>query len=405
MCAKLALLEGENRRKSACFKVNSMKKSTIPMLLANSKASADDIRYATGFHAPDEFFLLLDGRKQVLFLPVMEAARARQCAPRSEIVTTEMLKNLVKLDSPSRGLVSCFANQVAGFLASRGYSVVRVPEDFPFAMVGALQAHDIHTILSPPPFPQRAVKCAREVRAIAKSQRIAVAGLQAAVQTLHAAEVAPDGRLRLDGRWLTSERLRATIESAMLLRGGVAAAGTIAAGGRQAAKPHEAGHGVLYAGTSIVLDIFPRDVLSGYWGDLTRTVVKGTASATLWRMYRAVAEAQQLAFGLLRPGVSLRRVHRAVADYFEANGFPQKLSPPGCEKGFIHGLGHSVGLSLHEQPGLRENPGRLRAGHVLSVEPGLYDPSIGGIRIEDLVEITPTGYKILAKCPRIFEIA
>ena len=106
---------------------------------------------------------------------------------------------------------------------------------------------------------------------------------------------------------------------------------------------------------------------------------------------------------MLRPGVKSRDVQRAVDDYFVHSGYPTRLTPPGRESGFIHSLGHGVGLDIHESPGLRNEPGRLAVGNVVTVEPGLYLPGLGGVRIEDTVVVTPTGCKILATCPKKLE--
>jgi Xaa-Pro aminopeptidase len=188
------------------------------------------------------------------------------------------------------------------------------------------------------------------------------------------------------------------------LRNGFSAEGTIVAVGPQGARPHDAGSGPIRAGVPIVIDIFPRDKATGYWGDITRTVVRGRASAPIRRLYRDVLAAQELALSMVRPGVEARAVQQAVETFFRAAGHETRLSPPGQECGFIHSLGHGVGLDIHEAPGLRNEPGRLRAGNVITVEPGLYYPGLGGIRIEDTVVVTRSGHKVLASCPKKLEI-
>ena len=133
---------------------------------------------------------------------------------------------------------------------------------------------------------------------------------------------------------------------------------------------------------------------------MTRTLMKGAAKdKRVVAMWRAVAEAQRVAFAMLRPGVTGAEVHKAVEAHFEAAGFPADWTP-GKERGFIHGLGHGVGLEIHEAPRLNRKGGRLEEGMVVTVEPGLYDPAIGGVRIEDTVVLRRGGFEFLRDMPR-----
>ncbi|MBQ6102340.1 MAG: M24 family metallopeptidase, partial [Kiritimatiellae bacterium] len=194
---------------------------------------------------------------------------------------------------------------------------------------------------------------------------------------------------------LTSERARALVRETLLSRGCLDLEGSIVAGGRQAADPHEAGHGPLRAGEWIVCDIFPRDLCTGYWGDMTRTFMNGRPSAKLRRLYRAVADAQRLALSLVRPGAKGSDVHAAVARFFEESGWPSGRDATGRPYGFFHGTGHGVGLQIHEEPRLSVTGGELTPGMVVTVEPGLYYPDLGGVRIEDTVAVTTSGCEIL----------
>lgn len=172
----------------------------------------------------------------------------------------------------------------------------------------------------------------------------------------------------------------------------------IVAGGRQAACPHEAGHGVLKAGEAIVLDVFPRNARTGYWGDLTRTVSKGAPkSRVIAAMWRATLDAQRLALGMVRPGAKGGDIQAAVEEFFAKAGFPADFSKPGKERGLIHGVGHGVGLDIHEAPRISHGAGALEEGNVVTVEPGLYDPELGGVRIEDTVVVTKDGARMLAR--------
>lgn len=202
---------------------------------------------------------------------------------------------------------------------------------------------------------------------------------------------------------LTSERLRGIIGTAVLQAGGLAA-NTIVASGPQTCDPHERGHGVLRAGEPIILDVFPRSQKTGYFGDITRTVVKGRATEAVRQMYRAVEEAQDLAFSLIRHGANAGEVHGRVQEHFVGSGFKTGRHR-GRMRGFFHGTGHGLGLDLHEALRLgTHSPHTLRSGHVVTVEPGLYYPGVGGVRLEDVALVTRGVARNLTRFEKVLEI-
>jgi Xaa-Pro aminopeptidase len=193
-----------------------------------------------------------------------------------------------------------------------------------------------------------------------------------------------------------------------LLKLGCAAEGTITAGGAQAADPHERGHGPLKTGESIILDIFPVDKTSRYYSDMTRTFVKGEPGEELQKMYDAVLESQEAALAMIRAGVNGRDVHKKVSDILHEAGYEtlvhdQKPGEP-LQRGFIHGTGHGVGLEIHEAPRVSIADEELISGDVVTIEPGLYYPEIGGVRIEDLVVVTEDGCRNLTEFPKEFRL-
>jgi Xaa-Pro aminopeptidase len=175
------------------------------------------------------------------------------------------------------------------------------------------------------------------------------------------------------------------------------------AGGFQGSDPHERGRGPLRAHRPIVLDLFPRSRTTGYYGDITRTVVKGAPDARTRRAYLAVAEAVRLARGEVAPGVSCAAIHRRVEGFFERAGFPVSRRP-GASEGFFHGTGHGIGLDLHELPHVSPRGGPLEAGNVITIEPGLYYRNLGGIRIEEVVLVTRAGSRQLTRFPVFLEV-
>lgn len=170
--------------------------------------------------------------------------------------------------------------------------------------------------------------------------------------------------------------------------------GHIVAGGVQSVEPHEYGHGSLQAGTPIVIDIYPRSKITGYFADMTRTVCIGQPSDKLQRMYNSVIEAQETAFSMIKPGVYCAEIQEAVEQVFESAGY--LTSGVGKEfpfaEGFVHSVGHGVGKDIHMSPHIgRSSNDVLCEGDVVTIEPGLYYKNIGGIRVEDMVLVTDVG--------------
>jgi Xaa-Pro aminopeptidase len=286
--------------------------------------------------------------------------------------------------------------------------VVEVPADFPLALADKIRAAGVVLRVPEGPlfFADRYIKTMPEIEKLAEAQRLNEQALYRAVTLLREAEASKDGTLFWRGQVLTSQTVQGEINKRALELGAQAfAGGPIVACGPLAGMPHERGHGPLKAHELIVIDTFPRHANS-YWGDLSRTFVKGTP--TLWQeeLYHAVLSAQELAFGMLKAGVDGKDVDQAVIDFFAARGFRNGVDGKGNPYGYIHSLGHSVGLDLHDPGfGLSKVGRPLPAGVVVSVEPGLYYPTnvnggVGGVHIEDVVTITADGYHNLTTFPK-----
>ncbi len=350
-------------------------------LIVGSGEKSADIRYATGISTPDDFIWCSNGDVAMAVLSALEFDRARrESGPGLRLLREDELGGADRVKTIALLAEQCL---VPGFL---------VPDDFPLYLADRLRESGLQIEAAGAGmfFPEREFKCDDEVKKITMSLRAAESGVRRAVKVLGEASIMDDGTLCYAGAPLTSELLRAEID-AELLRCGTLPTGTICAGGVQSSCPHSSGSGVLYAGTPIVMDVFPRSMGSGYWGDLTRTVVKGRAGQVVKRAYEAVLEARESAKSLIRPGAVPEKVHLAAAAVLERYGFSTGRNDAGYF-GFFHGLGHGVGLEIHEPPRLSlRNRTPLRGGEIVTVEPGVYYPEWGGIRLEDMVWVEPGG--------------
>jgi Xaa-Pro aminopeptidase len=293
-------------------------------------------------------------------------------------------------------------DSVAELLRERGIAGVTVPADFPLAHADGLRERGIAVQARPDPFfEERVVKSRHEVEAITAAMRKTEAVLGQAIQVIREADVR-EGQLWRGGEALTSEWLKRFI-AARLLEAGLHARGTIVASGDQGCDPHNEGSGPLGAGVPIILDVFPRDEASRYFADITRTVVKGRASDGVRRMFEAVLAGQARALKEIRAGADGERIHQDVQHTMEGFGF-RTGEVNGRLEGFFHGTGHGLGLDIHELPRIAKVPATLSAGNVVTVEPGLYYPGLGGVRIEDVVVVTASGCENLTQHPKSLEV-
>ena len=365
--------------------------------LLDAGSDDSDQLYLSGFDAPDAFVTLYTPEETALLVSGLEYGRAKKESRADEVA------RLADYDYPELvgeyGRAEAGTRACANFLADRDVESVAAPERFPLGTADGLREQGVSVeVLDEDVVTRiRALKSDEEIDHIHEAQR-ANEGAMAAAEDLLAAATVEDGLLYHDGEKLTSERVKEEIEVA-LLRRGCALDETIVACGADGADPHNRGNGPLAADEPIVIDIFPRNKATKYHGDMTRTFVVGEPSDEIRRRYDVTSEAFEAALDALEPGVTGKAVHDAVCDVYEAEGYDTLRSDPTAETGFIHSTGHGIGLDVHELPRVSPDGGELRPGHVVTIEPGLYDPDFGGIRIEDLVVVTEDGYENLTDYP------
>lgn len=357
-----------------------------------------DMLYATRFFAPDAFIFLEEKGKRTLVLSDLEIDRARKQADADEFVSYSALEREVQ---GKQTKAPAYEKVLSHFLRKRGVRSALVPASFPLGYAQELAAAKIRLRTTNGLFwPEREAKSDEELKLMRRALSITESGLARAMEVLAASTPGAGKKLSWSGKTLTSEILRAEIDSAVLRAGGLPA-NTIVAGGDQACDPHERGSGPLKANSLIILDIFPRDAKSGYFGDMTRTVVRGRANEAQRRLWETVRDGQALALKKMKPGVDGLKLHNEVKQFFTDRGFPTEVRD-GRQVGFFHGTGHGLGLEIHEFPRFQKTV--FKPGQVLTVEPGLYYPGIGGARIEDVVVLTPSGSRMLSRFEKRLEI-
>ena len=367
-----------------------------PTLIIDDSIHNQDLYYVTRFLAHDRFLYLNSREREILLISQMELGRALNESRIDDVRTTTDYDIIKK--SKRYGRETAYNLVVAELLRDEGITHIDVPYNFPIFLADDLRSRGFEVAPARSGIAElRTVKTRREIEQIKKAQECCEAAMKRAIDAIRSAGVC-DGALvdpvdsADSGQVLTSERIRAVIEHT-LIDCGCESCSTIVAGGKDGAEPHNMGAGTLKADESIVIDIFPRLEKERYYADMTRTVARGNPPQALIEMYEAVLDAQSAAIQVVRAGVSGDEVHGVVCDLFDDRGYKDL---------FPHSTGHGVGLDVHEAPAVASGGEVLKAGNVITIEPGLYDPRVGGIRLEDLVVVTESGCENLTKMEKRF---
>ena len=371
---------------------------TATLFIAASESDSN-LYYATRFMAPDPFVYLEIGGERLLMMSDLEMDRAKSQASVDTVLSYSEFERKAKEQGVAEpGMVDV----VHLLLRERRIKQVLVPANFPFFHAARLQQLGYQLQSKREPFYEgRVVKTAEEIRHIEGAQRATEQAVAAAHEALRRADIRDD-QLWLDGALLTSERIKKLINVALMERDCIAQH-TIVAGGEQACDPHNEGSGALPAHRSIIFDVFPRSAASRYFADMSRTVIRGRVSPELKRLYQTVKDAQEEAIAQVRDGADGAKIHQGICDRFDRAGYWTGLVN-GRMQGYFHGTGHGVGLDIHEAPRISRSGSILREGQVVTVEPGLYYPGLGAVRIEDMVLVTKDGCRNLTDYPKVFEL-
>jgi Xaa-Pro aminopeptidase len=395
-----------------------------------SSTRDSDMHYAVKTPITSSFFYLENHGKKYAFLDRVDLGIIPKKAKVKSVLINPLSEEAKKLR-----LKTTDRNKLAYFILKK-YQLLRnkieVPTHFPLDMADFLRKNGAKLTPTFPFFPERAVKTKEEIGFIKESLAHTKMAFRIIENILRKSKIRGN-RIYFRNNILTSEFLKQEAEKALIEKGMFDLLGMIISSGQQTAIPHHSGAGPIRPHQPIVSDIFPRHRASGYFADMTRTFVKGNPSQEIQKMYDAVLKAQTEAIKKIRAGASANKIYEVAAEFILENGYHvgEKLAPhqfktqnmniqknsgeavssavcrsienmngTGAE-GFIHGLGHGVGLDIHEKPSLKPHSDDiLQAGNVITIEPGLYYPGTGGIRIEDIVLVTKTGYINLTNYPK-----
>lgn len=359
------------------------------LLLTGNSIHNTHLYYFTRFLMPSSMIYLKSDKEEFIVLSQMEVERARKESKIQDIRPTADygFKELVKKYGPKKARCELLYK----ILHEEGISSIGVQDDFSFYVAGELEKRGIDIRLAEWLDKDREVKSQSEIECITRTQRACEKAMGAALNAIKVADIKSD-KLKI-----TSEQVKTIIEHT-LVDHQCRVESPIVSSGKDSSNPHSVGSGALLLDAPIIIDIFTYHKKERYYADMSRTFLRGAPTPEIKEMYRAVLDAQETAFNTIRAGVTGEDVHNAVCDLFEERGYGTDRA--NAKTGFIHSTGHGVGLDIHENPSLSEGGSELRTGNVVTIEPGLYDPEFGGVRIEDLVVVTAKGYQNLTKFPK-----
>jgi Xaa-Pro aminopeptidase len=372
----------------------------MDLLIVGDTDRCPELRHELPLHIGDPFLYAEIGDRRVAVVWSIEGDRIAVVDAAVEIVPVETI--------PVNDLVAAGIDyyelgpaQTVRSVESLGITRARVPSTFPLQIADALRAAGVELVPDQRFFDERRRrKTQPELDGIRRASRAAEAG-QAAIASLLARSGPGEGGRVVDGEPLTSELLRAAAEEAFAAHG-CRGDDAIVAHGPQAADGHHIGEGRVANDDVLVCDLFPLDLESACYSDMTRTFSVGTPDPELVTWHGHTREALEHVRDLVAPGADGAELYRTVCRFYEGLGYPTRLSADEgtvLREGFNHGLGHGVGLEVHEAPALSRTGHELVAGDVITLEPGLYRHGFGGVRLEDLVLVTDDGCETITDFP------
>ena len=377
-----------------------------PAILMYADSLRDpDLYFATGISVVDPFiYLEVNGRK-VIVTSELEADAARRNSTATEV---RLFTEFGSRDLVRSGMTwdAAQLEVLRRAVAELGLAEVAVPPTFRLEAADFLRGHGVSVTPDRDRFElRRRSKDERALAAIRAAQRATEAAMARVVEVLGSSSPTGDG-LSFEGEPLTAERVRAEVIETLRAHG-CEGEPPITSPGPQGAFVHELGTGPVRPGESLIVDIFPTDATTRFCADMTRTFCFGEAPEQLRHMHATVLEAVKRSTDAIRAGVNGRAVWEAACDAIEGGGYRTQrgvASGETLDEDFFHGLGHGVGLEVHEPPSMGMAGDDLIAGDVVTIEPGVYRKDLGGVRLEDLAVVRDGGCDVLTDFPYDLEV-
>jgi Xaa-Pro aminopeptidase len=366
--------------------------------------------YLTKFLAPDPFiYIKKTDSKPIIIVSQMEYPRAKKQSVVKDVrsYSDYDYKSTVKTTTEPQLRVLQFIVKVLEKELEKG-TKISVPSNFPIIVADTLRKEGLNiTPLFGVVDKARETKSNHEIKNIQMIQEVNEKVTTEVIELIANSDVGKNKTLNFNGKPLTVRKIKTFFGKKFLENGILIEEDIIVACGKKSSDPHYVGEpgDRLKADQPIILDIYPRSIQKRYWTDMTRTIVKGKASYKLKQMFETVRMAKDVSFDALHAGAIASQVYNSCCTVIEKAGYEIAKSGKKVSSGMTHSLGHGVGLEIHENPRISEFSNfKLRERNVIAIEPGIYDPKIGGIRLEDIIKITKNGMTNLTKMETILEI-
>ncbi|MHA2152824.1 MAG: M24 family metallopeptidase, partial [Candidatus Thorarchaeota archaeon] len=275
-----------------------------------------------------------------------------------------------------------------------------VPDEIPASIMSLLQKHgyDVKVVRHLIP-DARATKTSDEIKMIKKAGDATVGAISNVVEMIKDCDIGANKTLMHEGSPLTVGQVKLTLEHFLLDQHAESSEDIILAVGERAFDWHYLGNleDEMKSEVPIILDVFPRLKIERYVSDITRTIVKGTPSKRVKEMFEAAQAAADAAVDTLSDGAKIDDVNLACFNTLKKHGFDSRRLNPDAKDGMTHGLGHGIGLEVHEQPSMYKREDHFSEGNVMAIEPGVYLEGIGGVRIENDYAVTKGKAELLTK--------